>query len=165
MLVAMVNDEKVYPLLPQMVLKNKANYVILLLIKVLWLLGYYKIKFKFLRPSQKDFPKIDLAFLSGFIWRTSTYPSGPYQIPPSSCSVYLFPQEELNFCYHSLWLLYLWLSGFPLGEKMYDFLISVIKNFVHHLPYGFANILNSLFKLQRYLDQIFNNLSLGHFTL
>lgn len=41
-------------------------------------------------------------------------------------------------------------------KKMYNFLVSVIKNFVHHLPHGFADIPRSLFQLQRYLDdQIF----------
>jgi len=46
-------------------------------------------------------------------------------------------------------------------EKMCNFLVSVIKDFVYHLPCGFANVPNSLFQLQRYLnDQIFNDLFL-----
>lgn len=51
-------------------------------------------------------------------------------------------------------------------EKMYNFLDSVIKDFVCHLPCGFANVPSSLFQLQRYLnDQVFNDLFLRHFTL
>lgn len=51
-------------------------------------------------------------------------------------------------------------------EKMYNFLDSVIKDFVYHLPCGFTNVPSSLFQLQRYLnDQVFNDLFLRHFTL
>lgn len=38
---------------------------------------------------------------------------------------------------------------------MYNFLVSLIKDFVYHLPHVFANIPNSLFQLKKYLDQIF----------
>lgn len=50
---------------------------------------------------------------------------------------------------------------------MYNFLVSVIKDFVHDLPHGFANIPNSLFQLQRCLaDNIFIDLpSDPYFTL
>ena len=72
-------------------LKNKASDVILLLIKVLWLLGSYERKFTFLRPSQKDFANINLAFpvLSGKLL--------PFQIPPSPCNDSLLPQAEFIF--------------------------------------------------------------------
>lgn len=46
-------------------------------------------------------------------------------------------------------------------KKMYNFLVSVIKDFVYHLPDGIADVLSSLFRLQRYLDdQVFNDLSI-----
>lgn len=106
----------------------------LLLIKILWFLGSYRIEFRLLRPSLKDFANnFDLVLsLQFYLEKTYAYLSRPFHIPPSPSNVFLFTQAELHFCYHSLWFYicdYMCVSeDFLWKKKMCNLLVSVIKD-------------------------------------